>query len=121
VAQAVYNEAAYASVQALFLADGRPATVDSVVGTVRVDAGVDARPHTCRALTSLRLDALSGAAVFPVDSVTFAPPRSAATQLSLTWHTTTIPNGTYQLRLTARRADGSSVIEPGPSIQIKNQ
>jgi hypothetical protein len=120
VAQAVYNEAAYASVQALFLADGRPATVDSVAGTARVDARVDARPYTCRELTSLRLDALSGATVLPIDSATFAPPRSASTLLSLTWHTTTVPNGAYQLRLTARRSDGSSTIEPGPSIQVRN-
>jgi hypothetical protein len=120
VAQVVYTEAAYASVQALFLADGHPASVDSVAGTVRVDASVDARPYTCRTLTSLRLDALSGATVIPIDSVTFVPPRSASTQLSLTWHTTAVPNGPYQLRLTARRSDGSSAIEPGGSIQIRN-
>ena len=105
--QIAYSEAAFVWLRSIQLNNGDPALVDSLAGTVRFVAGLDAKPYQCRAVRKLRMTRLVNLDSVTLDSLLFDPPLTTLGQPAFSWQTTTVTNGRYTLSFVATREDGS--------------
>lgn len=103
-----------------YTATALPVRLDSLAGTVDVQAQLAGAPLTCLNASAVYLETVVGTATTVLDSLSFTPPLEAASLQTLRWNTGLVPNGPYALRIRVRTPEGNSPVSNSVPVQVRN-